>query len=235
MSNTESRFVPVGHNDLRTLFEQVLRSRAVRDDVSFHLVESLLQTSLRGVDSHGIELFPHYVRALDAGRINPLPDYRFEETAASTATLDADHTFGHAAGAEAMLKAVEMAGSTGIGAVAVYNSSHFGAAAYFALLASTEDMIGLSFTHADSLMLSYNGVRPFFGTNPICFSAPAESEEPFCLDMATSLSSWNKLQRYADRGERIPVNWAYDEEASPTDDPEKLLVWHPSVFTRGLV
>ena len=57
-------------------------------------------------------------------------------------------------------------------------------------------MIGLSFTHADSLMLSYNGTRPFFGTNPIAFAAPTEDEEPFCLDMATSQVNWNKIIEY---------------------------------------
>ena len=48
--------------------------------------------------------------------------------------------------------------------------------------------IAFAFTHADSLILSHNGKRPYFGTNPICFAIPRkDSEEPFCLDMATSM------------------------------------------------
>jgi len=198
----------------------VLKNRSVKEDVIYHVSESLIQTSLRGVDSHGIELLPHYIRAIDSKRINPNPIYNYKATALSTALLDADHTFGHAAGAEGMQKAIEMARESGIGAVSVHNSTHFGAAAYFSLMASKQDMIGISFTQADSLMLSYSGVRPFFGTNPICFSAPCEKEEPFCLDMSTSLVNWNKLLQYKKNGKQIPSDWACDVKGNPTTNPD---------------
>lgn len=218
---------------LREFFVSALNSRSVREDVVKHVCDSLLQTSLRGVDSHGVELFPHYVRALDSGRINPNPNYRFTPTGASTGKLDADHGFGHAAGAEGMTKAIEMARKTGVGAVAVYNSTHYGAAAYFSLLASEQDMIGMNFTHADALMLSYSGVRPFFGTNPICMTVPCEGEEPFCLDTATTLTSWNKLLKYIDRGEPISDGWAFDAEGEPISDPKKATCLAPIGAYKG--
>lgn len=203
---------------LRRLAEAALRSRKVREDVAAHVVASLIQTSLRGVDSHGIELLPHYVRALDSGRINADPQLRFERTAPATGRLDADHTFGHAAGAVGMGHAIELAREAGTGIVTVYNSTHFGAAAYFALLAPSAGMIGLSFTHADALMLSHAGSRPLFGTNPICFAAPAHDEEPFCLDMATTLVSWNRILRHRASGAPLGEQWAFDESAEPTVD-----------------
>jgi ureidoglycolate dehydrogenase (NAD+) len=208
----------VAHADLRRLTERLLRSRDVRDDVAQHVIESLMQTSLRGVDSHGLELLPHYIRALDSGRINPNPSYRFERTASAAGTLDADHTFGHAAGAEGMLHAVELARDAGIGAVAVHNSTHFGAAAFFALLAASRGFLAFSFTHADALTQSFGGTRAFFGTNPICFAAPCVDEEPFCLDMATSQVSWNKILRKRESGEPLDEGWAFDERGEPTTD-----------------
>lgn len=212
--------VTISHNILRDFCTATLKSRSVRQDVLDHVTKSLLQTSLRGIDSHGIELFPHYIRAIDARRINPNPQYRHTATSPSTGKLDADHTFGHAAGAEGMIKAMELALASGIGAVAVYNSTHFGAAAYFSLLASHKDMIGISFTHANSLMLSYGGIRPFFGTNPICFSAPCE-EDAFCLDMATSVTTWNKVLQHKASNREIPLDWACDAEGNPITDPNQ--------------
>jgi len=220
MDDGERMTVTVAHADLRRAAAALLESRRVRDDVAVHVCDSLLETSLRGVDSHGIELLPHYIRALDAGRINPDPQYGFERTAAATARLDADHTFGHAAGAEAMDHAVDMASEAGMGCVAVHQSSHFGAAAYFALRAARRGLLAFSFTHADSLMLSFRGTRPFFGTNPICFAAPCAAEEPFCLDMATTLVSWNKILRYRQAGAELGEDWAVDEHANPTTDPD---------------
>ena len=67
---------------------------------------------------------------------------------ADTGTLDADHTFGHAAGVQAMKHAIELARESGIGAVSVRNSSHCGALSYFAHAAAEQDMIGMAFTHA---------------------------------------------------------------------------------------
>lgn len=220
MKTTAEEYVTVPSEKLKDFCIAVLKSRFVKDDVIYHVSESLIQTSLRGVDSHGIELLPHYIRAVDSGRINPNPTYNYRATAPSTGVVDADHTFGHAAGAEGMLKAVDLARTSGIGAVSVYNSTHFGAAAYFSLLASKQDMIGISFTHADSLMLSYSGVRPFFGSNPLCFSAPCEGEDPFCLDMSTTLVNWNKLRRYKGMGKDVPSDWACDTKGKPTTNPD---------------
>lgn len=212
----------VSHEVLKEFCEAALAKKNVKKDVIAHVSESLIQTSLRGVDSHGIRLLPHYLRAIDSGRINPKPSYNFTKTSNSTGKFDADHTFGHAAGAEGMLKAISLAKKNGMGSIVVYNSTHFGAAAYFSLLAANQNMIGISFTHADSLMLSYFGKRAFFGTNPICFAAPCEGEEPFCLDMATARVNRNKIIQYRDNGEKIPYGWGYDSNGIDTNDPEKV-------------
>lgn len=219
--------ITISSEVLRAFCEAALKSRNVRQDVMGHVSTSLLQTSLRGVDSHGIELLPHYINALDARRINPSPSYKWEKKSASTEVLDADHGFGHAAGGEAMLRAVKTANEVGIAAVAVKNSTHFGAAAYFSLLAAEQGLIGLSFTHADSLMLSSRGTRPFFGTNPICLAAPVADEEPFCLDMATSLVSWNKILRSRNAQEQVPDNWGCDVNGSPVTDPHEIISLMP--------
>jgi len=209
-------------NNLRVFLNDILALLNIKDSVKFHLVESLILSSLRGVDSHGVPLFPHYVRALRAGRINGNPKYRFYRKAPSIGKLNADHTFGHAAGAEGMIKAMDLAKETGVGAVAVYNSSHFGAAAYYSLIAANNDMIGISFTHADSLLLTYNGKKAYFGTNPLCFAAPCKDEEPFCLDMATSIVTWNKIKLYKERGKKIPRGVAANNKGRVTTIPSEI-------------
>jgi ureidoglycolate dehydrogenase (NAD+) len=184
-----------------------------------HVVDSLLQTSLRGVDSHGIQLFPHYVRAARAGRINVAPRIAVTASGASTAVLDADHAFGHRAGAEAIDHAVELAATTGVGVVSVRRSSHFGAAAYFALRAAERGFISFAFTNADSLVKAFNARKAVFGTNPVCFAAPLQDEGPLCLDMATSIVSWNKVRVRHASGLQLEPGWAYDGDGIPTTDP----------------
>ncbi len=154
---------------LAALMAAELAKRHIDPESNQHVVASLVQTSLRGVDSHGINLFPHYCRAAEAGRINSRPHISISRTGPSTAVMDADH---------------------------VRNSTHFGAAAYFGLIAAERDCLGFAFTNADALVKAFGAKEAFFGTNPICFTAPLQNESPFCLDMATSLVSWNKINNY---------------------------------------
>lgn len=205
----------------------------VSEDAANHVATSLVTTSLRGVDSHGVNLFPHYARAVKSGRIKTAPDIKIIQTGPSAVKIDADHAFGHYAGSIAMMQAVDLAKQTGLGAAAVANSTHFGAAAYFALQAASADCIGFACTNADALVKAYGAKKAFFGTNPICFAVPLEREEPFCLDMATSLVSWNKVLTYRRRKETIPPDWAFDSDGNSVEDPEKAVCLNPAGIYKG--
>ncbi len=219
--------IHVSAEKLSDFINKVLSKAGVRSDVAGYVTAGLVQTSLRGVDSHGIRLLPHYLAAVKGGRINPKPNYKFEKTSPSTCKLDADHTFGHAAGIEAAKKAVEIAKEAGSASIAVYNSTHFGAAAYYALEIAKHDMIGLSFTHADSLLKTYGGKRAFLGTNPISFAAPCEGEEPFCLDMATSVITFNKIKQLRERKISAPAGVGADSQGIETANPNEITMLLP--------
>jgi ureidoglycolate dehydrogenase (NAD+) len=218
---------------LRPLLHARLAALDVDPAGAGHVVDSLLQTSLRGVDSHGIQLFPHYVRAVAAGRVIARPTPVLERTAASTARLDANHAFGHHAGALAIDAAVDIARETGLGAVSVHDSTHFGAAAYFALRAADADMVGFSFTNADALVKAFNAREPVFGTNPVCFAAPMRDEGPLCLDMATSLVSWNKVRNARVAGTALGADWAFDRDGLPTTDANAAASLNPAGGYKG--
>jgi LDH2 family malate/lactate/ureidoglycolate dehydrogenase len=219
--------VVVAVRELKRFVKEALSKAGVRSDVAEYVTEGLVQTSVRGVDSHGVRLLPHYLAGVKGGRINANPDYKFKRTSPSTGTLDADHTFGHAAGMEAAKRAVELASKAGTGHVAVYNSSHFGAAAYYALEIAKHDMIGMSFTNTDALVKTYAGRRPFLGNNPICFTAPCGGEEPFCLDMATSIVTFNKIKQLRESGLRAPAGVGANDEGIETTDPDEVTTLLP--------
>ncbi|HHT9106582.1 MAG TPA: Ldh family oxidoreductase [Candidatus Wujingus californicus] len=223
----------VSANRLRTFILDVLLKANVRSGVARFVAEGLVQTSLRGVDSHGIRLFPHYLRGVKGGRINPNPKYKFTQTAPSTALLDADHTFGHAAGMEAAKRAIELATEAGTGHIAIYNSSHFGAAAYYALEIAKNDMIGVSFTNTDALVMTFAGKRPFLGNNPICFAAPCKDEEPFCLDMATSVVTFNKIRQLREERLPAPLGVGANKDGVETTNPNEITTLLPISGYKG--
>ena len=185
---------------------------------ALQVAESLVETSLRGVDSHGIRLVPHYVKEILAGRVNPRPKFVFHKTALGTGVLDADDSLGIPAGIFAIDQCMKLSKKTGIAAVAVKNSSHFGAAALYALRAARQGFVAFAFTHTESLVVPFGAKRPVLGTNPVCFTAPCAGEDPICLDMSTTNMTWNKLQMFKAAKASIPAGWALDKEGRITTD-----------------
>ena len=118
-----------------------------------------------------------------------------------TALLDGGGGIGHAAADAAIKLAIEKARATGVAAVAVRNSGHFGAAGSYAGLAATRRLIALvtTGTRIPSLVPTF-GVEAMLGTNPIAFAAAAARNRPFLLDMATSTAPLGRLGLAAHRG-----------------------------------
>jgi len=179
----------------------------------------LSETSLRGVDSHGIRLLPHYLNALKNGRINGKPNFLINKTFPALIGLDADNSFGHSSGFKSIDIGMEIAEKYGIAGISVYNSSHPGAMASFVLKAARKGFCAFAFTNADSLIQSFNSKEAFFGTNPICFGAPRKSKEPFCLDMAPTFLPWNKILDHKEKGEFLEGELAVDENGNKTNNP----------------
>lgn len=227
MDKSKASYLLLNHERLSDTMHKVLIKKRVSEESRKHLINSVIQTSLRGVDSHGINLFPHYCRAYDSGRINSEPNLQTEKVSTSAIKVNADYAVGHHAGAFAMDSTIELAKETGIACAGVYNSNHFGAAAYFGLRAAEKNCIGLAFTNGDALVKAFRSKIFYFGTNPICFTAPLRDEAPFCLDMATSLVSYNKIKNYRRSGEEIPIHWAYDQDGNSVSDPNKAVSLSP--------
>lgn len=209
----------LGYQNLIDSFLNLYDAIEVREDVANLCVSGVCQNSLRGIDSHGIRLFPHYIQAFLEGRLNKNPSYVFNNTSDSITIMDADHAPGHAAGIEAVKRAILQARKNGISAVSVSNSSHFGAAAYYGLEIANNDMIGLSFTNATAHVPPFKGSVPFFGNNPVCMCAPILDEEPFCLDMATTTTTFNSVQKCKAEGIAIPQGWCSDSSGRSTTNP----------------
>ena len=66
---------------------------------------------------------------------------------------------------------------------------------YYAVQALTYDMVGIAMTNAGRQVVPTFGSEARFGTNPICFAAPAQKELPFVIDMATITAAAVKLER----------------------------------------
>ena len=197
----------------------VLMAAGTDPSAARSVAAALTETSLRGVDSHGIRLLVHYAKVVQTGRINPRPKLCFTRTARSTGIVDADNGFGHHASFFAMDHAVSLAQETGIAAVSVINSSHFGAAGCYVLPAAEKGYVAIGVCNADSSVLAHDGLKAFHGTNPLAFAAPVTGARPFLVDMATSVIPWNRVRNLMNEGLLLPPEVAVDSDGAPTQIP----------------
>ncbi|MCT7374180.1 Ldh family oxidoreductase [Chelativorans salis] len=180
---------------------------------------AMMHGSRLGIDSHGVRLLEHYVKALTHGRVNPKPKLNLTQKGDAAATLDADDAHGALAAYTAMEEAVKLAQSAGLGAVAIRDSSHFGPAGAYAHAAAEAGVIGIAMCNSDSFVRLHEGAQRFHGTNPIACAVPVPGERPWLLDMATSAIPFNRIQLYKSLGQKLPPGTASRTDGGDTDNP----------------
>ncbi len=180
-----------------------------------------------GVDSHGVRLLDHYVTAMQGGRINRAPNLRKVAGFGAIETLDADNAHGALAAYTAMSHATQLAGTFGIGAVAIRNTSHFGPAGAYSLEAAKQGFIGITFCNSDSFVRLHDGAMRFHGTNPIAIGVPVDGDDPWLLDMATSSIPYNRVLLYRSLGVPLPQATASDEAGLDTRDADAAAMLAP--------
>lgn len=181
---------------------------------------AMLHGTRLGVDSHGVRLLPHYLQALEAGRLNKTPEPRRVGGTGAVEVLDADNAHGALGTYQAMDRAIDLARDFGLGAVAVRNSSHFGPAGAYSIEAARAGFVGFTFCNSDSFVRLHDGAMRFHGTNPISVAVPVKGDDPWLLDMATSAVPYNRVQLYRSLGVELPEGVASDTAGIDTRDPE---------------
>lgn len=188
---------------------------------------ALVQTSLWGIDSHGVARLTHYLERIRAGSVEPRPQFALRDTGPCTATMDAAHGLGILACFAAMEHALKLARGSGVGIVGIGESSHCGAIGLYTRHAATAGMIGVAVTHADSIVAPHGGTTKFLGTNPLSIAFPQEGAAPVCLDMATSSIPWNRVVNARRENHALPDGVALDAAGHATTDPHASAALRP--------
>ncbi len=184
----------------------------------------LITADKRGIDSHGINrLKPIYYDRIKAGIQFPITHFEIMKEGPTTAVVDGHNGMGQVISKKAMGMAIEKAKKFGMGMVAVRNSTHYGIAGYYAMMAVQAGMIGITGTNARPSIAPTFGVENMLGTNPLTFAIPADEEFPFVLDCATSITQRGKIEVYDREEKEIPRGWVIDESGKTRTDTHQIL------------
>lgn len=211
-------------NVVERFMTEVMEKAGIPHEDAIIISDVLIQADKFGFDSHGVNrLKPIYLDRIKEGIMNPVTKPEIVRESPTTAVIDGHNGMGHVIATSAMRIAIDKARSFGMGMVAVRNSTHYGFAGYYPLMAAGENMIGITGTNARPSIAPTFGVENMLGTNPLTFAMPTDEPFPFLLDCATSITQRGKVELYARLGKELPAGWVIDENGdSKTDSGEVL-------------
>jgi LDH2 family malate/lactate/ureidoglycolate dehydrogenase len=211
---------PQGHRNIcQAVFRRIGMSEPCADAVS----DSLLFADLRGTNSHGISRIKQYTDNARSGYFDIKGEPEIIGDRGGTLHINGHNGYGAHVSTFAMQKAIERARTTGIAFCVVNQSTHFGAAAYFAMMALPYDCIGLALSNGVPTVAHHGANRAQTGTNPLAIAFPAQRHRPYVLDMATSVAAGGNIINCAREGKPIPSGWACDSQGQPTTDAKQAL------------
>lgn len=207
--------------DLYEFCKALLVKAKVPDREAEIVASVLIDTSLDGIDTHGISRLPVYLSNLLSNRINPKPSLKVKKSNA-VISIDGDNGLGQLVAYFSMEIAIEVAKEYGISFITVKNSNHFGAASTYCKMATEAQMIAQVFTNTPPGIPPWGGISPYFGTNPIAFGFPFHNK-PVIVDMSSSIIARGNIISAEKEGRPIPLGWAINREGKSTTNAKEAL------------
>ncbi|MGI8423034.1 MAG: Ldh family oxidoreductase [Chloroflexota bacterium] len=205
---------------LERLIQAVYENCGLPAEKAAFMGQCLVDADLCGVHSHGSRWAPNYARSMRSGGINAKAEPKIVQDRHATAIVDGDRGVGHIAVAFAMELAIEKAKEFGSATVSIRHNGHCGAMRYYTQQAADAGCVGFAATTGGTMIAPWGGLERRVGLNPIAWAAPTSRAYAYNLDMAPSVVAGSKVQMAQARGEKMPLDWAFDAAGNPTDDPE---------------
>jgi LDH2 family malate/lactate/ureidoglycolate dehydrogenase len=216
----EMRLVRI--EDLRhCLIAAFERLELPREDAE-QVAEVLLDSELRGHESHGVHLLGFLADAYRGGGMNPRPRIRLLRETEGALLLDGDRS--HVVGAvRAMRWCIERARQRKSMAVAGVRNSQPIVLGFYARMAAEVGLIGFACANGIPMVAPSGGRTPTFGSNPFAYAIPAGRYPPVVLDVATTTGAAFKVRLAAQRNRPVPEGMILDREGRPTTDPNEFV------------
>jgi LDH2 family malate/lactate/ureidoglycolate dehydrogenase len=183
----------------------------------------LVESELRGHPDHGVAALGVLAGFYRDGTLNPRPRVRVLHETDGAIHFDGDRGAGPAAPTRAMRWCIDRAREQKGMAVAAVRDWQLLIAAPYARLAAEAGLIGFACANFVPLVAPPGGRTAVLGTNPFAYGLPAQRHHPAVLDVATTVSSMQRVRVAAQQGTSMPEGIIFDHAGRPTTDPGAFL------------
>lgn len=206
---------------------RVLEAGGAPADIAGRVAFSLVDSNLKGVDSHGVGRIPSYLQQVADGQVDPAARTSVEQDRGATAIVRGHRAYGIYAIEVASDLAIERARAHGVATIGLIDASHAGRIGQFVAQIADQGLFALIIgggSHQGwNTVAPFGGAKPVFSTNPFSFAMPGgEDEPPVVVDFATSATARGKIMVHAAKDQPVPEGWILDKEGRATTNPNDL-------------
>lgn len=206
---------------LKRFSADLFRAAGVPTDEADVIALSLVESNLRGHDSHGIMRIRDYVRQLGSGELQPGVELKVLSETASMLACDAQFGFGQVQARRLIGRLMDKAAEQGVATGTLMRCGHIGRLGEWVEQAAEQKFAALVVVNDNGsfrCVAPPGGTDPEISTNPIAIGVPT-GEGPLVLDISTSMVANGKVRLALAAGQQCPEGWLQDGDGKPTTDP----------------
>ena len=216
--------LPVSAEKALAVMTGILTGLGCDGRVADAIAEHLADTSLCGVESHGVMRILQYARQFRSGYMSAGGEARVKKRDGQFLTIDGGGGHGIPAMQLAFDTAIEAAVDKGMSVTSITNLGHTGRHGAFAELAAEAGMLSLVIGGGNRAVwrqvAPHGGAEAKLPTNPWCLGLPGGGDGPFVLDFATSTVAGGWIYAAESAGAHLPEGCLIDASGYTTTDPK---------------
>ena len=213
--------IRVSFDELRDTLHRALATTGLNDPRAGLCARLIAESSLDGVASHGLNLFPRLMTMIRSGVVDVHAAAARVSAQGAIERWNGRRGVGALNAHDAMAAAITLARAHGIGCVALADTNHWMRGGTYGWQAADAGCVGICWTNTLPNLPPWGADSPRIGNNPLAIAVPRAGGH-VVLDMAMSQFSYGALASYRARGEVLPVDGGFDFEGQVTRDPSAI-------------
>lgn len=209
---------------LEAFAEQLLLAGGASAEEASVTARSLVDSNMRGYDSHGVMRLPYYIQAIRDGEVISGAPLTVISEGPSRVVADANWGVGQVQAVRMLKLLAAKAHESGQAIGTMTHCGHIGRLGEYCEMMAANGLVSMLMVNSHGAAVRVappGGKAPRLSTNPLAIGVPHKNA-PLVLDFSTSATAEGKVRVKKIAGEKCPEGWLLDNEGRPTCDPNAL-------------
>lgn len=216
------QIIRIPYDKMKSEFFRILKSIGFAEPEAEKCAEIFTMNSLDGVNSHGINRFPRFVKNTLEGLVRPEAVPSLIHRVGSLEQWDGNIGPGPLNAVFATDRTLELAVENGIGLVTLANTNHWMRGGTYGWRAAKKGFVFICWTNTCPNMPAWGATDPRIGNNPFVLAVPYQNEA-IVLDFAMSQYSYGKMESLNEEGKKLPYPGGFNKDSELTTNPAEIL------------